>query len=213
MSTDTPEVRPTPEAPQPPTLEAALSHLVYLNAVTLPTFKEWVNLNPGGVCELIRALFARLPMTETRPALLAMLASPAPSQPAPGVVSEAMVERAARAIGRNRHYREWWDVPSNVQGVLLDDARAALTAALNAPPAADSRSHLERVAANTNFPPGTVLRIAPDGRVEIDPADLAPLAAGRVGVGELPEEIEHRLAQFDSEFGPTATELHGGRSD
>jgi hypothetical protein len=77
MSTDTPEVRPTPEAPQPPTLDAALAHLDYLDAVDVDTFKEWSQLNPGGVCVLIRALFARLPMSETRPALLATLRAPA----------------------------------------------------------------------------------------------------------------------------------------
>lgn len=63
MSTDTPEVRPLPEAPKPPTLDDALSHLVYLDAVNVATFKEWATLNPGGVCVLIRALIARLPVT------------------------------------------------------------------------------------------------------------------------------------------------------
>jgi hypothetical protein len=61
MSTDKPDsIAPAPKA-APPTIIEGLSHLAYLGYVNAEGFKDWAYMNPGGVCQLVRALVASLP--------------------------------------------------------------------------------------------------------------------------------------------------------
>jgi hypothetical protein len=61
MSTDKPDsIAPAPKL-APPTIIEGLSHLAYLGYVNAEGFKDWAYTNPGGVCQLVRALVASLP--------------------------------------------------------------------------------------------------------------------------------------------------------